>query len=107
MHKIELHIIGSLPPPRSVAFALWGKDCVFDSFGDASHPDDTNWRELMLCLRRPNPETGFYHSDESTRIDITPSKSDRDRVILSSLSLELIDKICVFLKDQKAISRKA
>jgi len=44
-------VIGNLPPFYRVAEAIRGCGVDFDSDGDSSTPEDTNWRELTLTQK--------------------------------------------------------
>lgn len=74
--KKEMYIIGDMPPFVKIAYALWGENVNFDSDGDSTTPDATDWRELTL-IRRPE-------CDE--RLDIDPIQEDSEKVLLQASS---------------------
>lgn len=61
-HEFILSNPGLRPPYWAVAEHVWGAGCDFDSDGDSSVPDASDWTELTVILR----------SDECQRIDIDP-----------------------------------
>ena len=88
-------VIGRMPPYYRVAEAIWGCGVDFDSDGDSSTPEDTNWRELTITLR-----PGYEQ-----RLDIDPSEHDRDRLVLRATSREVLEEACGFLESVGAIQR--
>jgi hypothetical protein len=88
MRKLKLRKIGPMPPYYDIAEYIWGKDVNIDSDGDSYSPDSTDWTELTLILR----------SDTSQRVDIDPSPSDSDLLVLEASYQHLTDKAVTFLK---------
>ncbi len=80
-------VIGPMPLFVKVAEALWGVGVDYDSDGDSSFPEDTNWRELTVILR----------PDYDERVDIDPDGDDRNSIILRSDSQVLLTRTLNFL----------
>ncbi len=93
MHRAFARVVGQMPPFGQVAHALWGDDADVDSDGDSETPESTNWRELTLILR---PEYAL-------RIDIVPTKDNRDIIELRSDSADLLNRTLAFLEKRGSI----
>lgn len=97
MHKLYLINPGSRPPYYELAQALWG-DKDFDSDGDSSSPDATNWTELTVSLR----------PDETERIDIDPVSEAGPLVLcIRSENAQLVTRAGDFLKQRTGGSLSA
>src|SRR4051812_44558527 len=87
MQKLYLINPGPRPPYHEVAQRLWG-DRDFDSDGDSTSPDATDWTELTLSLRPECVE----------RIDIDPVSYPGSLVLcLKSESEDLVRRTADFL----------
>ena len=87
-------VVGAMPPYYEVAYALWGEGVDFDSDGDSSTPEATDWRELTVILR----------ADVGQRVDIDPTDRDQDIVKIVATSSQLLEQTCEFLKAAGALS---
>lgn len=69
MARFILTAPGPRPPYSQVAERLWGQGCDFDSDGDSSEPEATDWTELTVTLRGKLWE---QDADVEERVDIDP-----------------------------------
>lgn len=89
MHRFKLIEPGPRPPYYKVAEHLWGAGCNFDSDGDTSSPEATDWTELTIISR----------SDPNQRVDIDPHPEDGPLVlVIRSEHLELAKAVALFLQ---------
>ena len=91
--KIQLDLIGELPPYFQIADRLWGEDVDIYSDGNSISPESTCWDELTLILR----------SDETQRIDIDPADGEENTLILRASTRELAMSVVSFLRQQGSI----
>ena len=80
---------GSRPPYARVADHLWGPGADFDSDGNSSAPNDTNWTELTVQAR-PDP-------DDLNRVDVDPVSESPLVLKVVSSSAALAERVAGFL----------
>lgn len=95
MAQLLLTAPGPRPPYYRVARHLWGQNADFDSDGDSTSPDATDWTELTLALR----DDGGVSSD-SERVDIDPVGAEPLVLAVVSESSELARKTAEFLRSE-------
>ena len=88
---------GPMPLVRDLAFHLWGKNCIFDADGDADGPEDLNWRQLYLCQRVKDETSGYYISDQTQRLEITPSDGNPDIVTVAATDQCILNEVLDFI----------
>lgn len=93
MLKIEIQLIGALPPYFLISDYLWGEGAKIDSDGNSVTPQDINWTELTLILR----------SDKEKRIDIDPVEGKPDVLILKSADEKLAHSVVSYLRAYGAV----
>lgn len=96
MARFFLRGPGPRPAYYKIAEHLWGVGCDFDSDGNSSHPDATDWTELTVSLRPTEQDS----RDSEQRLDIDPA-DDPHRLVLeiTSDSDDLARRAAEFLRD--------
>ena len=96
MARFLLTAPGPRPPYFRVAEHLWGQGCDFDSAGDSSEPEATDWTELTVTLRSKPWE---QDAGVEERIDIDPVDAGDPLVLaISSDSEALARRTAEFLQ---------
>ncbi|MCJ8309931.1 MAG: hypothetical protein MJH08_12795 [Hyphomicrobiales bacterium] len=101
--EVTVKVTGKMPIVLELAEHLWGKECNFDSDGDANSPDDVHWRRLYLCRRVRNQETGFSESDENTRLEIFVASDDAVLLRIVSNNEGLLNQTLCYLVDRGSV----
>ena len=93
MVKIEMQLIGALPPCFLISDYLWGEGANIDSDGNSVTPQDTNWTELTLILR----------ANEKKRIEIDPIEGKTGFLIVKSTDEKLAHSVVNYLRAYGAV----
>lgn len=101
-----VEIVGPMPFPRNVAYALWGADCIFNSDGNASGPEDVHWRSLMVSLRSPDVKTGIWRADDSQRVEVDPAPDAPNKLRVSATSAALLEQALAYLERSGSVRRE-
>lgn len=88
MKELSLKLTGELPPFYKIADFVWGEGSDFDSDGNSSTPEATDWSELTLILR----------NDASKRIDIDPIDGDARHLKLMASNEKLANSVVSYLQ---------